>query len=65
MHLFQAEELKQLVCGGHHLDTLELQAGACYDDRYTADSQVGSWTDARDWQSEGAVKVGASWAPAS
>ena len=50
MHLFRAEELEQLVCGSHHLDTLELQAGARYDDGYTADSQVGARADARDWQ---------------
>lgn len=49
MHLFRAEELEQLVCGSHHLDTLELQAGARYDDGYTADSQVGLWTGARGW----------------
>lgn len=65
MHLFRAEELEQLVCGSHHLDTLVLQAGAHYDDGYTADSQVGSWTDAGDWQSEGAVRIDASWTSAS
>ena len=63
IHLFWAEGLEQLVCSSHHLDTLELQAGARYDDEYTADSQVGPGTDARDWQSEGAVKVDASRVP--
>ena len=40
MYLFRTEELEQLVCGSHHLNTLELQAGAHYDDGYTAGSQV-------------------------